>query len=62
MIGDTGFDMSMAKSAGIRTIGVTWGYHDHSRLAAEGADTIIHGFDELDDALAEILNFDKETV
>lgn len=62
MIGDTAFDMAMAKSAGIGTIGVTWGYHDHSRLAAEGADRIIHGFDDLDDALAEVLNFDKETV
>ena len=62
MIGDTGFDMAMAKSAGIRTIGVTWGYHDHSRLTLEGADTIIHSFDDLDDALSATLDLDKETV
>ncbi|WP_299481641.1 HAD-IA family hydrolase [uncultured Roseibium sp.] len=62
MIGDTGFDMKMAKAAGIHAIGVTWGYHDHSRLAQEGANRIIHGFEHLDKALKDVLKFDEVTV
>ncbi|MFK7746638.1 MAG: HAD-IA family hydrolase [Roseobacter sp.] len=33
MIGDTSFDMQMAASAGVRGIGVSWGYHPVSALA-----------------------------
>ncbi|GAB4537245.1 MAG: HAD family hydrolase [Roseibium sp.] len=62
MIGDTGFDMAMAKAAGARALGVTWGYHDQGRLAGHGADRIIQSFDELDLALHEILEFDGETI
>ncbi len=62
MIGDTGFDMLMAKEAGAHALGVTWGYHDHSRLAADGADRIIHRYAELDQALIDLLKFDEETV
>jgi len=62
MIGDTGFDMSMAREAGAHALGVTWGYHDHSRLTESGAERVIHSFDELDAALNEILKLDKETV
>ena len=40
MIGDTSFDMAMAKAAGMRAIGVAWGYHDRAELLAEGADLI----------------------
>ncbi|WP_417743392.1 HAD-IA family hydrolase [Salipiger sp.] len=32
MVGDTSYDMDMARSAGILAIGVTWGYHDAGRL------------------------------
>jgi phosphoglycolate phosphatase len=28
MIGDTSFDMAMARAAGVTAIGVAWGYHD----------------------------------
>lgn len=34
MIGDTSFDMDMARSIGMPAIGVTWGVHDPDRLAA----------------------------
>ena len=27
MIGDTSYDMEMGKAAGVKTIGVAWGYH-----------------------------------
>ncbi len=54
MIGDTEFDVAMAKSAGMAAIGVTWGYHPVERLRAAGADLVIETFDALDDALASI--------
>lgn len=40
MIGDTSFDMAMARAAGARAVGVAWGYHPPSELAAAGADLI----------------------
>lgn len=39
MIGDTSFDMEMARAAGIFAIGVSWGYHPRHNLRA--ADVII---------------------
>jgi phosphoglycolate phosphatase len=47
MIGDTGFDMEMARAAGIRRIGVTWGYHDAARLTESGAEHLVHSYAEL---------------
>lgn len=52
MIGDTSFDMEMAKAAGAYAIGVAWGYHDVAALAL--ADIIITDYAELDGALAQI--------
>ena len=52
MIGDTSFDMEMARAAGMRAIGVSWGYHD--RKALEAADLVIDRFDDLDMALEQI--------
>ncbi len=40
MIGDTSFDMAMATAAGVRAIGVAWGYHPPAQLAAAGADAL----------------------
>jgi phosphoglycolate phosphatase len=40
MIGDTSYDMAMAKSAGVLAIGVNWGYHRREELLAAGADYI----------------------
>jgi phosphoglycolate phosphatase len=40
MIGDTSYDMAMAKAAGVDAIGVAWGYHDAAELSAAGADFI----------------------
>jgi phosphoglycolate phosphatase len=37
MIGDTTFDMEMARAAGCRAIGVTWGYHRVEELRDAGA-------------------------
>lgn len=37
MIGDTSFDIAMARAAGVRAIGVAWGYHSPAELLAAGA-------------------------
>jgi phosphoglycolate phosphatase len=47
MVGDTSFDMEMAQAAGVRAIGVAWGYHPAAILGATGAETILDGFDQL---------------
>ena len=41
MIGDTAFDMEMARAAGIEGIGVAWGYHRAERLRAAGASQVV---------------------
>ncbi len=53
MIGDTSFDMAMAKAAGVQAIGVAWGYHAIDALLAAGADQVISDFAELDRLLDE---------
>jgi phosphoglycolate phosphatase len=40
MIGDTSYDMAMARAAGVTAIGVTWGYHEARELTGAGADYI----------------------
>lgn len=47
MIGDTTFDMEMARAAGVHAIGVKWGYHPHHLLARSGASEIVSNFAEL---------------
>ena len=37
MIGDTSYDMAMARAAGVTAIGVTWGYHPTALLQEAGA-------------------------
>lgn len=54
MIGDTSYDMDMARHAGVAGIGVDWGYHDAALLRAAGAETVLHGY-------AELLPYLKET-
>lgn len=54
MVGDTEFDMAMAKAAGFRALGVAWGYHPVARLEAAGADLVIEDFEALDEALTEL--------
>ncbi len=42
MIGDTSFDMAMARNAGVGAIGVGWGYHATESLVGAGAHAIVH--------------------
>jgi phosphoglycolate phosphatase len=52
MIGDTSYDMEMARAAGVRAIGVTWGYHDAALLNASGADAVVHRYADLAGVMA----------
>lgn len=54
MIGDTSYDMAMAKAAGAKALGVNWGYHDHSTLRESGADLVIDHYHQLIDAIDEL--------
>ena len=40
MIGDTSFDIDMASAAGVRAIGVAWGYHEPAELLHAGAEIV----------------------
>lgn len=52
IIGDTSFDMEMGRNAGVRRIGVSWGYHPRAALTA--AEIIIDQFAALETALQDI--------
>lgn len=54
MVGDTSFDMDMARAAGIPGIGVSWGYHPVAALQAASAARVINSFDALTPALATL--------
>jgi phosphoglycolate phosphatase len=51
MIGDTVYDIHMGKAAGVKTIGVGWGYHPLHELKNAGADYLVETMDELMQAL-----------
>lgn len=51
MVGDTEFDMAMARAAGCRALGVAWGYHPLDRIRAGGAEGIAESFEELETML-----------
>ena len=48
MVGDTTFDIEMAVAAGVRAIGVAWGYHEPDELLAAGADGVAATMEELE--------------
>ena len=52
MIGDTTFDIDMARAAGVRAIGVDWGYHEPQELLAAGADGVASSMEELERMIA----------
>ena len=51
MVGDTSFDMMMARAAGAYTIGVAWGYQTVEELEESGAQEIVHTPEELNRSL-----------
>lgn len=54
VIGDTVYDMEMAKAAGASAIGVSWGMHPVEQLQRAGADRLITSFEELPNLALEL--------
>lgn len=55
MIGDTSFDMQMARAANVTAIGVGWGYHPPDELSATGAAEVVAQVADLGAALKRAL-------
>ena len=51
MVGDTTYDIEMARAAHAKAFGVSWGYHDVKSLEAAGAHMILDDYSALDKAL-----------
>ncbi len=47
VVGDTVYDVEMARAAGALALGVSWGYHEAPALTAAGADAILSAPEEL---------------
>lgn len=48
LVGDTVFDVAMAHAAGVRAIGVAWGYHEPGELLVAGATAVAQSAEELE--------------
>jgi len=59
MIGDTSFDMEMARNAGVAALGVGWGYHTVERLLASGAEAIVREGADLPGAIDALFDLRK---
>ena len=46
-VGDTATDMKTGRSAGMFTVGVTWGFRQRDELVANGAQRIIDAPEQL---------------
>lgn len=55
VIGDTVFDIGMARAAGAFALGVSWGYHVPHELTAAGAHRVLDSYMELPGAAAELV-------
>lgn len=55
MIGDTAYDMQMAKAAQVAGLGVSWGYHGLQELHDAGAVQVVDSFDTLTDIAASLI-------
>lgn len=53
MVGDTTFDMEMARAAGAAGFGVSWGYHAADTLHQAGAKLVVDDFPALTTAILE---------
>jgi len=55
MVGDTVYDLELARNASVASVGVTWGYHERDALYSYGAGALIDHFDDLDAAVERLL-------
>jgi phosphoglycolate phosphatase len=54
MVGDTTYDIEMARNAGCIALGVNWGNHSEAQLHDAGAHHVIGHFSELGEALVRL--------
>ena len=54
-LGDTSFDMAMARAAGATGIGACWGYHDRDELEEAGAEHLLDHFNELTPLIEKLI-------
>jgi phosphoglycolate phosphatase len=54
MIGDSTFDMAIARAAGVTAVGVSWGYHARAALEEAGAEVIAGSYGELRKVLVRL--------
>ncbi|WP_068082381.1 HAD-IA family hydrolase [Polycladidibacter stylochi] len=59
MIGDTSYDMLMARNAGVHGLGVSWGYHQPAQLMEAGAFQVIDKFEQLIPAISKQLSWSE---
>lgn len=55
MIGDTSFDILMARAAGVSAVGVAWGNHPVPELEAAGAHRLVDRFADLMHAIQSLI-------
>lgn len=56
MIGDTTFDIEMARAANVRAVAVSWGYHHPARLRDAGAWRVVNDMRELRDYVFDTIS------
>lgn len=56
VVGDTTYDMEMARSAGAYAIGVSWGYHPAQALKAARAHAVIDDFSQLPERIGTVFS------
>lgn len=61
MIGDTTYDIQMARNARVASVGVSWGYHEVPELLAAGADRIVHDGAQVAAAVLDLLEGTEAT-
>jgi len=59
IVGDTSYDMRMGIAAGVRRVGVGWGYHPPGELLAAGAETVLETPESLADAVLRMFERDS---
>jgi phosphoglycolate phosphatase len=59
MVGDTTYDMMMARSAGTLSVAVTWGYHGQAELEASGAHAVVEEFGGIAPAIHRLMDASK---
>ncbi|MGY8986548.1 MAG: HAD-IA family hydrolase [Sphingomonadales bacterium] len=54
LIGDTSYDMGMAKNAGVIGLGVSWGYHPSCELTEHGAKAIANTYEDVPGLISQL--------